>query len=118
MSKETHSNNAQAEQTSPDNWFVDALKKQAVVVFCAAAFGAYQFFWNSHDSSKDVTYQIESLKEKVQRLQDADKEKTETMNNFLIAITKVSEAQNRLADDVKAIQAQQQKNTEMLFNRK
>lgn len=118
MSEELHSTNAPTGQKPLDNWFAEAVKKQTVAIFCGAVFLLYQFFWNSHDSQKDLNYQVTSNTKAIEKLITADKEQSETMNNFLIALTKVSEAENRLASDVRDMQEQQRKNTEMIFNRK
>lgn len=110
----------QQTQTKPpaENWFVDGLKKQSVTVAFAAVFAFYTFFWNSHDSAKDQKYQIDTNTKSIEHLAQAQKEQVDSMNQFLIAITKVGEAQNRLASDVRDMQQQQQRNTEQLLNRK
>ena len=110
--------NTSQREASGEHWLLDGLKKQAVAVVFAALWAFYTFVWNSHDSVRDLKYQVDTNTKAIEKLQIADKEQADTQNQFLIALTKVSEAQNRLAQDVKDIQEQQRKNTELLLNRK
>ncbi len=116
MSDEIHQTMSAAPKT--DNWFLDGLKKQAITVVFAALWAFYTFIWNSNESSRDLKYQVDTNTKAVEQLQLDKKAQNESQNQFLIALTKMSEAQNRLAQDVRDIQIQQQKNTEMLINRK
>ena len=115
---EIHNTNASPATPAPENWFIDALKKQSVAIIIFLAGGFYVFVWNSHDNSRDTKYQTDANTKAIERLIAADKEQTDTLNQFLIGMTKMSEAVNRLAQDVQKIQDQQQKNTEILLNRK
>lgn len=76
------------------------------------------FFWNANSGQSQLAFQTEANRKAIEANAENIKANAETMNQFLIAITKLSEAQNRLAEDVKAIQAQQQRNTEMMMNRR
>ena len=113
---ETNQTISAAPQT--DHWIVDALKKQTIGIIVAVLWGFYTFVWNSHDSVKDLKYQVDTNTKQIEQIRLDTKQQAEAQNQFLIAITKISEAQNRLAQDVKDIQVQQQKNSELLFNRK
>lgn len=76
------------------------------------------FLWNANSGQSHIAFQVEANQKAIEQNAANIKVNAETMNNFLIAITKLSEAQNRLAEDVKSLQAQQQRNTESLMNRK
>ena len=116
MSDEIHNSRPPARLT--DNWFVDGLKKQSAAVLFALLWAFYAFIWNSRDSGRDLKYQVDANTKAIEKLLQADSARGETQNQFLIALTKLSEAQNRLASDVRDIQQAQQKNTELLLNRK
>jgi hypothetical protein len=118
MSEEINSTITGAPAKPPDNWFVDGLKKNAVTLAFAVVFAFYTFIYNSHDSQKDLAYQVATHTKAIEKLVAADKEQSDAMSNILIALTKVSEAQNRLATDIRDITEQQRRNTELLFNRK
>lgn len=76
------------------------------------------FFWNANSGQSQLAFQTEANRKAIEQNAENTKQNAENLNQFLIALTKLSEAQNRLAEDVKAIQQQQQRNTEMLINRK
>lgn len=101
-----------------DSFFVDALKKNSVTITMAVLFALYTFFWNSHDSARDLKNQVDAMDKTIARMQKVDEDQAKAQTDTLIAMTKMSEALNRLAQDVGKIQEQQQKNTDLLLNRK
>lgn len=76
------------------------------------------FLWNANSGQSHITFQTEANQKAIEVNAANIKANADAMNNFLIALTKLSEAQNRLAEDVKNMQQIQQKNTEIIMNRK
>lgn len=119
MQDEIHSTGAPGAKKGPDGWLVDGLKKQAVTVFIAVFWAFYTFIWNSQTNQTDIKHEVENNSKAIEKLISADKEQSDLNNQFLIGLTKSSEAINRMALDIRDIQTQQQKNTEQLLqNRK
>ena len=110
-------NNEAIPTPNNEGWFSENLKKAIPGILFAVLAGFLSSYWTTRDAQNDLRYQVLMNKEAIAQNAETSKKTAEALNLLTIAVTKISEAQNRTAEDVKGLQDRERQNSAYI-NRK
>ena len=108
---------ANASPKAPDSMAENFKKYVPAAVFAVFVILA-SYVWTQNNGQSQLVFQVNQNQKVIEQLAANNKANADTMNQFLIMLTKQSEAQNRLAEDLKAVQQNQQRINDAMLDRK